>query len=65
MITTKYGRFESQEEYIEHLESLVIQEQERADHAYDESQKAHDKHQEILEKFANLRAFFEEVDNEV
>lgn len=63
MITTKYGNFESQEEYIAHLECLVDQEQERADHAYDESQKAHDKHQAILEKFAKLRAFFEEVDN--
>lgn len=63
MITTKYGNFESKDKYIEHLESLVIQEQERADHAYDESQMAHDKHQAILEKFANLRAFFEEVDD--
>lgn len=64
MITTKYGNFESQEEYIAHLESIVTQEQERADHAYDESQRAHDRHQAILEKFAKLRAFFEEVDNE-
>jgi len=65
MITTKYGNFKSQEEYIAHLESLVIQEQERADHAYDESQRAHDRYQVILEKFAKIRAFFEEVDNEV
>lgn len=64
MITTKYGNFESQQEHIAHLESLLAQEQERADHAYDESQKAHDRHQDILEKFAKLRAFFEEVDNE-
>lgn len=63
MITTKYGNFESQEEYIAHLESLITQEQERADRAFDESQKAHDKHQAILEKLAKLRAFFEEVDN--
>lgn len=64
MITTKYGNFESQEEYIAHLESLVTQEQERADHAYDESQRAHDRHQEILERLAKLRAFFEGVDND-
>ena len=64
MIKTKYGNFESQEKYIEHLESLVIQEQERADHAYDESQKAHDKHQAILDKFSKLRVLFEELDNQ-
>ena len=64
MIKTKYGNFESKESYIEHLESLVEQEQARADHAYDESQKAHDNHQATLEKFAKLRALFEEVDNE-
>lgn len=64
MITTKYGNFESKEEYIAHLESLVTQEQERADHAYDESQKAHDKHQSILDKFSKLIALFEEPDNQ-
>lgn len=64
MITTKYGSFESQEEYIAHLESLVTQEQERADHAYDESQKAHDRNQEVLDKFSKLRALFEELDNQ-
>lgn len=60
---TKYGEFETHEAYIEHLESLVIQEQERADHAYDECQKAHDMNQKTLEKLAKLRSFFEEIDD--
>lgn len=63
MIQTKYGEFDSQESYIEHLGSLVEQEQARADYAYDESQRAHDNHQAILEKFAKLRSFFEEIDS--